>query len=118
MGAKNMVIAGDYAGRAVGGGGMTVMIQLSLKVGDVIWINKNNVDSYEVINTEQGRSAASGFGRGLIGGALFGNAGMVAGVMSAKSKGIYQIAIQFKNGKKSLIEVDDKFYKALVKACF
>lgn len=118
MGAKNMVIAGDYAGRAVGGDGMTVMIQLSLKVGDVIRLNKNSVESYEVINTEQGRSAVSGFGRGLIGGALLGNAGMMAGVMSAKSKNIYQIAIQFKDGKKSLIEIDDKVYKALVKACF
>ena len=118
MGAKNMVIAGDYAGRIVSGDGMTVMIPLSLKVGDVIRLNKNSVDSYEVINTEQYRSAASGFGRGLIGGALFGNAGMMAGVMSAKSKGIYQIAIQFKDGKKSLIEVDDKIYKALVKSIF
>lgn len=33
-------------------------------------------------------------------------------------KGSYQIAIQFKDGKRSLIEVDEKLYKAIVQACF
>lgn len=43
---------------------------------------------------------------------------MIGGAISAKNKGIYQIAIQFKDGKKSLIEVDDKIYKTLIKSCF
>lgn len=43
---------------------------------------------------------------------------MMAGGLSAKDKGIYQIAIQFKDGKKSLIEVDDATYKGIVAMCF
>ncbi len=49
---------------------------------------------------------------------MLGPVGAVAGVMSAKNKGTYQIAIKFKNGEKSLIEVDDKIYKAIIQACF
>lgn len=54
--------------------------------------------------------------RGLVGGALLGPIGLLAGGMSAKSKGVYQVAVVFKDGKRSLLELDDKRYKALMKA--
>jgi hypothetical protein len=38
--------------------------------------------------------------------------GRLAG-LSAKSKGTHTIALVFKDGKKSLIEVDDKIHSAL-----
>ena len=76
------------------------------------------MESYELVTDEHQKSAASGVGRGLIGGALLGPVGMLAGGLSAKSKGIYTVAIQFKDGTKSLIEVNDKLYKAIVKSCF
>jgi hypothetical protein len=76
------------------------------------------VESYELITDEHRKSAKSGIARGLVGGALLGPVGMLAGGMSAKSKGIYQVAIQFKDGKRSLLEVDDKIYKAIIQACF
>lgn len=76
------------------------------------------IESYELITDEHRKSAKSGIARGLVGGALLGTVGMLAGGMSAKSKGIYQIAIQFKDGKRSLLEVDDKIYKAIIQACF
>ena len=76
------------------------------------------IESYELITDEHRKSAKSGIARGLVGGALLGPVGMPAGGMSAKSKGIYQIAIQFKDGKRSLLEVDDKIYKAIIQACF
>lgn len=76
------------------------------------------VESYELITDEHRKSAKSGIARGLVGGALLGPVGMLAGGMSAKSKGIYKIAIQFKDGKRSLLEVDDKIYKAIIQACF
>ena len=44
--------------------------------------------------------------------------GDYAGAASAKNKGVYTIAIQFKDGKRSLVEVDDKIYKAIVQNCF
>jgi hypothetical protein len=43
---------------------------------------------------------------------------MLAGGMSAKNKGIYQVAVEFKDGKRSLLEVDDKTYNAIIKGCF
>ena len=76
------------------------------------------IESYELITDEHRKSAKSGIARGLVGGALLGPVWMLAGGMSAKSKGIYQIAIQFKDGKRSLLEVDDKIYKAIIQACF
>lgn len=76
------------------------------------------VESYELITDEHRKSAKCRIARGLVGGALLGPVGILAGGMSAKSKGIYQVAIQFKDGKRSLLEVDDKIYKAIIQACF
>lgn len=118
LGAKNAVIAGDYNGNKVTltVGGTLPIISVDYKTS--VEMNKYFVENYELITDEHRKSAASGVSRGLVGGALLEPVGMLAGAMSAKNKGIYQIAIQFKDGKKSLIEVDDKIYKALVKACF
>ena len=49
--------------------------------------------------------------------ALLGSAGLAAG-LSAKKNGIYTVAIQFKDGKRSLLEVDDKIYKAIISKTF
>ncbi len=115
MGAKNTVIAGNYQGCSV-----TVscgVAAIITRAGKREQIDNFSVESYEIINNEQHKSAVSGITRGLVGGML-GPVGAVAGVMSAKNKGTYQIAIKFKNGDKSLIEVDDKIYKAIIQACF
>lgn len=117
MSAKNRVIAGDYAGKQVLGGGAA---QAGIALGFIkqLYLNKTTVESYEVIADEHNKSAASGAIKGMVGGALLGGAGMIAGALSAKEKGIYTISIQFKDGKKSLIEVDEKIYKAIIQACF
>lgn len=81
-------------------------------------LNKKNIKSYEVITDEHRKSAASGVARGIVGGALLGPVGMLAGGLSWKNKGIYQIALEFNDGKRSLIEADEKVYKAIVKKCF
>lgn len=116
MGAKNKVIAGDYLGNGI----ILAMGKPSLVVGfgKNYYLTKDVVESYELITDEHRKSASSGVARGLVGGALFGPVGLLAGGLSAKNKGTYQIALQFKDGKKSLIEVDDKIYKALIKSLF
>ena len=115
--AKNAVIAGDYTGKGLNATlGIVTIYGASLKQS--IKINKDTVESYELITDEHRKSAASGVARGLVGGVLLGPVGMLAGGLSAKNKGIYQIAIQFKDGKKSLVEVNDKIYKAIIKNCF
>ena len=116
MGAKNRVIAGDYLGKSlILGMGKTSLV---VGFGKNYYLTKDVVESYELITDEHRKSAASGVARGLVGGALLGPVGLLAGGLSAKNKGIYQVALQFKDGKKSLIEIDDKMYKALVTALF
>ena len=109
MGAKNKVIAGDYEGRGV----IAVMGRVSIVIGfgKNYYLTKDVVESYELITDEHRKSAASGVARGLVGGALLGPVGLLAGGLSAKNKGIYQVVLQFKDGKRSLIEIDEKFIK-------
>lgn len=117
MSAKNRVIAGDYAGKQVLGGG-AAQAGIALGLIKQLYLNKTTVENYEVIADEHNKSAASGAVKGMVGGALLGGAGMLAGVMSAKEKGIYTVSVQFKDGKRSLLEVDEKIYKAIMQACF
>jgi len=116
MGAKNRVIAGDYDGSPVVSVFSSVSIGVSL--GKTLVLGSATVESYEVITDDHRKSAASGVVRGLVGGALLGPVGLLAGGLSAKNKGVYTVAILFKDGKKSLLEIDDKIYKSLVKAIF
>jgi hypothetical protein len=116
MGAQNKIVAGDYSGKSViGAFGIPAIV---ISFGKSINLDKTTVESYEVMTDEHRKSAASGVARGLIGGVLLGPVGLLAGGLSAKSKGTYTVAIQFKDGKKSLIEVDDNIYKNIVKNCF
>lgn len=117
MSAKNRVISGDYLGKQVLGGGVS---QAGISIGFMkqIYLNKSTVENYEVVTDEKQKSMISGVARGVVGGALLGGVGAIVGATSAKNKGIYTIAIQFKDGKRSLIEVDDKIYKAIVQNCF
>lgn len=111
----NMVIAGDYEGAGIAVGHNSIKICKGLKR---IKLTKDMVDSYEVVTEEHRKSATSGIARGLIGGALLGGVGAIAGAMSAKQKGVYQVAIQFKDGKRSLLLLDDNAYKTLTRILF
>lgn len=115
-GPKNRVIAGDYANAGVhvsiGGVSISGMFQSPIP------LTKSTVAGYELITDEHKKSAASGISRGIVGGVLLGPVGMLGGALSAKNKGTYQVAVEFHDGKRSLLELDDKVYKALVKKLF
>lgn len=115
MGAKNTVIAGDYLYKSVS----TVlgMPAIGIGFGKSLFLDKDNVESYELITDEHRKSAVSGVSRGLVGGVLLGPVGLLAG-LSAKNKSTMVVAIEFKDGKKSLIEMDGKVYKALLQKMF
>lgn len=81
----NRVIAGDYKGNGITCSAGKVIIATS--IFKPVRLDKQTVQSYEVITEEHRKSAASGVARGLVGGALLGPVGMLAGAMSAKSKG-------------------------------
>lgn len=114
--AKNKVIAGDYFGCSVGQA--LGMPYIATGFTTSVHLTKANIESYEVLDETRAKSALNIASRGLIGGFLLGPAGMLAGALSVKAKGSYIIAIQFKDGKKSLIEVDDKIYQAIMKQLF
>ena len=115
MGAKNRVIAGDYMGKPVTG--VAGIVQICIDFKTFISLNKFEVDSYDVITEDTRKSAASGVARGAVGVALLGPVGMLAG-LSAKNKSIVTLAVRFKDGKNSLLEVDEKIYKKFVQSMF
>lgn len=108
--AQNKVIAGDYIGAAVSETLGTVT------VGNITF-SKHTAASYEVITEEHRKSAVSGVVRGLVGKAVLESVGLLAG-LSAKNVGTYTVAVNWKSGKKSLIEVNDKIYKLILKEMF
>ncbi|NRT79447.1 hypothetical protein [Clostridium beijerinckii] len=113
MGAQNKVIKGDYNGMTIRESCNTLYIGYN----NLISISKYKVKNYEVIDQSAKKSAVSAVGRGAVGAMLLGPVGLLAG-LSAKSKGIYLIAIEFENGKRSLIEIDDKLYKTFMTNMF
>lgn len=112
----NKVIAGDYKGKSVTCPLLSKprIIAAGLKV---ILIDKDTVEQYEVAGEQSQIDSGSAFNRAVVGTALFGPMGFMAGA-TAKRKGIHQIAILFKDGKRSLIEVDDRIYRQIMISLF
>lgn len=116
MKARNKVVAGDFKGEVVCG---NEILEPYITIGffKKYKINKDTVESFEVINAETVSGASSGIARGAVGAALVGPVGMLAGA-TAKGSGVYMVAIKFKDGKNSLIEVETKRYKAIIETLF
>ncbi len=113
--AKNKVIGGAYNGYLVSS---FLSNTVSLTKGSTtIDLLKSNVESYEVLNEEKKKSGTSAVMRGMGGAMLLGPVGLLAGV-SAKSNNIIQVAIYFKDGRKSLLEINDKIYSKLISSLF
>lgn len=111
----NLVIAGDYKNTLVSApafGSITIGPGLKPKK-----INKKTVASYEVLSETEQTSSASAVGRAALGSFFLGPAG-VAAALGARKKGTHWVAIQFKDGKRSLLEVNDKVFRAITIALF
>lgn len=63
--AKNTVIAGDYIGKNVAATVQGAYIMLGF--AKLLYLNKENVESYELITDEHRKSASSGVARGIVG---------------------------------------------------
>lgn len=55
--------------------------------------------------------------RGAVGGALLGPIGLAAAV-TAKNKNTYLVAVYYKDGDKSLLEMDERVYNMFLKEMF
>lgn len=115
MGKINSVIAGDYIGKDIAS--CFGSIYITIDYNDSVTICKSTVESYSVVDESQQKSATSAVGRAIVGGALLGGVGLFAG-LSAKNKRTFTVEILFKDGKKSLVLLNDKTYAALMKALF
>lgn len=78
-------------------------------------IDKSDISAYTVID-ETNKDQYS-FWKGALGVALLGGVGAIAGIRG-KNKKEYLIAIEWKSGEKSLILIDDEYYKVFVKSMF
>lgn len=116
--ASNSIIAGDYAGKSIliEKGKPYIRENIDGK-WENLYFNKQYVDSYEFLDSTTQKSAASAVGRAALGAVFLGPVGLLAGV-TAKSKGTHTIAIFWKDGKHSLLEVDDKLKKAIITQLF
>ena len=116
---SNSVIGGDYKNGVLefGFGGKVSITYWKgfLKTGTVI-INRETVANYQIIDKNSTKSFSSGLARGAVGGALFGPVGAIAGANSAKSKDTYLVEVQFKDGCRSLLELDKNGFYLLTNA--
>lgn len=114
--ARNQVMAGEFLYKPIkvtlGG---KVAINIGFKKTQIL--DKTTVKDYEIITEDHRKSAVSGISRGLVGGVLLGPVGLLAG-LSAKNKSTHYIAIEFVDGSKSLIDIDEKVYKYFIQSMF
>lgn len=103
----NYVIEGQYKNEKISGG--TLLRTASSP------FSKRYIYSYTVID-ETNKDQYS-FWKGALGVALLGGYGAIAG-LGGKNKKEYLIAIEWKDGEKSLILIDEEYYKVFVKSMF
>ena len=105
--ASNKVIAGRFKGNDL------------LFLGD--WksaiITKEYVDHWELLDQSSEKSMSSALMRGAAGAALLGPLGLAAAV-TAKNKNTYLVAVYYKTGEKSLLEMDERVYNMFLKEMF
>lgn len=110
---SSRIVSGDYEKKAVGVYNGIPQILIGFNPKNNIMISRNTIERYEIVDGGEKKRA----GRAVAGALLAGPLGLAAGALSAKTKGIL-MAIEFKDGKKSLIECDKKVHDAIIKTCF
>ncbi len=103
----NYVLEGKYKNKKIVNGGDMLLLDGGL--------TKRYISSYTLI--DESNKEEYSFLKGALGAAFFGGLGAVAGI-GGKSRKEYLIAIEWKDGDKSLILIDDKYYKIFVKSMF
>lgn len=117
MSRGNVVIAGDYLGSNIVAERSGRLV-LMANTGAPLYLDSQTVAKYEVAADSQKRSTGSKVKRAVVGNALLGRRGMVAGAATARKVTTYEVAVDFKDGKRSLMQLDDAAYKLLVRNSF
>lgn len=118
--AKNTVIAGDYVGARVYLPGWLMgedsPAYISTSDGDLT-ISKHTVANIGVVDETTKSGLKSGVIRAAMGGLVLGPIGLAAGLTARSSKEI-TLSVDFKNGKRCMIEVDNEIYKRILKCMY
>ncbi len=105
--AKNQVIEGKFKGQYLIKD-VNNIVSISYGFFKSYQITKENVEKIELLTAEKSKDIGSSVARGLVGGILLGPVGLVAGALVGKDSNINRFEITYKDGEKSLVEVDKK----------
>lgn len=103
--AKNQVIEGKFKGQLLFKD-VNNIVAISYGFLKSYQLTDENVEKVDLLVAEQSKDIGSSVARGLVGGVLLGPIGLIAGAMLGKSGNINRFDIIYKDGEKSLIEVD------------
>ena len=113
--ARNVVLAGDYAGcRVFRMSASLAYISGTMKKIDDIYLVPEHVARFEVMTEDVIRSGNSLLLTGTLDPGCLLDVRLHA-TPKMQEKGIYTLAVKFQDGKRSLLEVDDKIYAAIVR---
>lgn len=112
--ARNKVIAGAYEGKRVARSGASACIILTL--AKTVVLDASTIEQIELIDEPSNIDMASAATRGFIGEMLFGPIGLAAAA-TAEREERYILGIVFRDGQRSVIEVDGDLYR-LIAASF
>lgn len=105
----NIIKKGQYTNRMV-----NILMQTPCVMQTpIVKINSDTVAEYKLVDDGKKNTA----GRAVGGAILAGPLGALIGAASGKKKHLL-VDIKWKDGKKSLLECDEKAYKAIVKSCY
>lgn len=113
---NNVVVAGDYLGyevRAIGAGQVVISAGI-----ENIPLTRETVAKHEVMSRNTSKSTGSAVKRAVVGKAVMGRGGMVLGAATARRDSTFEVAIDFKDGKRSKLQIDEGTYKALQNSLF
>jgi hypothetical protein len=115
---NNVVISGEYKHYFVRINNETPNLKLEGASGS-IEISKDTISNYEVRDIEYKRGLMDILARIIIGYILIGPIGLLAVFTASRSCVSFKIVyLEFKDGKKSLIKIDNKIFKTLVEIIF
>lgn len=110
------ILGGDFPGHTsfVSAFGQT-MIRWGLKQDQSVKLN-GNIERVETITEENKKKFLGAAGWGLVGGALFGPVGLLAGALAGGNKKEVAFAVYLKDGRKFLAKADPGTYQKIVAA--
>jgi hypothetical protein len=110
------IVGGNYQGFIITNVGDTIESRFKHKVEGVkLYLNKDTIEHYEIMDETSVKSAKSVVGRAFVGGALLGPIGLLAGITGKTNRTII-VALQHNGGKQSLLEFDSEGYQHFLKA--